>query len=225
MGVIPDGNRSGKPSARLFTSNHPNRTLFKLLSGGRTMITMTEAARKKFLDTLDAESRSGQGLRITVSRGGTFNPEFALNFVTSEDEHDDDIILDVSELKIYLDPESAKYLEGATVDFIETPEASGFKVEAPNAAPPLPTGPLAEAVTKVLERQINPGLASHGGNVELVTLTEDVAYLQFMGGCQGCGMAAVTMKQGVEKVLLSEVPGLKAVRDITDHDAGTAPYM
>lgn len=189
------------------------------------MITMTDAARKKFLDTLDAESRSGQGLRITVTRGGSFNPEFALSFVSSEEEHDDDIIKETAGLKIHLDPESAKYLEGATVDYIETPEASGFKVDAPNAAPPLPSGPVAEAVQKVLDQQINPGLASHGGNVALANLTQDVAYLQFMGGCQGCGMAAVTMKQGVEKVLLAEVPELKGVKDITDHDAGTAPYM
>jgi Fe/S biogenesis protein NfuA len=200
-------------------------TLFPLTTGGRTMITMTDAARKKFLDTLDAESRSGQGLRITVTRGGSFNPEFALSFVSSEEEHDDDIIKETAGLKIHLDPESAKYLEGATVDYIESPEASGFKVDAPNAAPPLPSGPVAEAVQKVLDQQINPGLASHGGNVALANLTQDVAYLQFMGGCQGCGMAAVTMKQGVEKVLLAEVPELKGVKDITDHDAGTAPYM
>ena len=188
------------------------------------MLTITDIAKEKFLEVAAKEGRAGQGLRIVVQGGGGFQPDFVLNFVAPGEERDDDAIVDLEQFKVHMDPASAGFLEGATIDFVETPAQSGFKIDAPKAGLPRPSGPVAERIRQVLSEKVNPGVASHGGRVELVALKEGVAYLLFGGGCQGCGMINVTLKEGVEKVLLAEVPELSAVRDVTDHAAGANPY-
>ena len=188
------------------------------------MITVTDAAKKKFLDVTAAEDRKGSGLRVMVSNPGTAAPQFALNFVDPGETNENDTIVDVGDFKIHVDSESVKYLDGAQIDFLDELGQSGFKVDAPNAGIPKPSGPVAEAVQRVLDEKINPGVAMHGGNVSLVALDGEVAYLKFGGGCQGCGMINVTLKQGVEKILFEDVPQVKSVMDVTDHAAGTNPY-
>ncbi len=188
------------------------------------MITVTAAAKAKFLEALRAEGREGHGLRVTVHGGGTGRPEFALNFVGPSESSNGDTLIDVGEFKVHVDAESAKWLEGASVDFVETLAESGFKVDAPNAGLPKPAGPVAEAVQRVLDERINPAVAGHGGHVSLVAIEGPTAYLLFGGGCQGCGMISVTLKQGVEKILFAEVPQISQVMDVTDHAAGANPY-
>ena len=188
------------------------------------MIEITPEAKKKFLEIVEAEQRGGQGLRVIVQGGGTARPEFALNFVAPDSVDPEDFVQDVGEFKIFIDRESQPYLDGASVDYVDALTDSGFKVDAPNAGLPAATGPFAEAVQRVLEEKINPGVASHGGHISLVAAEEGVAYLRFGGGCQGCGMVNVTLKQGVEKILFADVPGLTRVMDVTDHAAGTNPY-
>jgi Fe/S biogenesis protein NfuA len=188
------------------------------------MVSVTEAAKKKFTEVIATEKKEGYGLRMIVRGGGTPSPEFALNFVGPDEIRDDDTEVDIGEFKVYMDAESARWLEGASVDFVETLDESGFKVDAPNAGPTRPTGPLAESVGKVLEEEINPAIASHGGMISLVAIEDGTAYLRFGGGCQGCGMVDVTLKQGVEKVLFEKVPEITKVMDVTDHAAGTNPY-
>ena len=188
------------------------------------MIKITPAARDRFLDVLKAEGREGHGLRVTVSGGGTPRPEFALNFADPDEGGEGDLVEDVGPFKLYVDPDSAKFLEGASVDFIDNLTESGFKVDAPNAGIAGPEGPVAEAVQKSLVEKINPAVQSHGGFVELVAIEDGTAYLRFGGGCQGCGMINVTLKQGVEKVLFEDVPEIKKVMDVTDHDSGDNPY-
>lgn len=188
------------------------------------MVTLTDAAKQKVVQAAEAEGRQGHGLRVIVRNGGTYQPEFALNFVAPDEVGSDDTVVEAGELKLYIDPESAKWLKDSSIDFIDGVQESGFKVDAPNAGLPKPTGPLAEAVSKALEEKVNPAIASHGGFISLVAVEEGTAYLRFGGGCQGCGMANATLKQGVEKVLFEEVPDLKKVMDVTDHASGTNPY-
>jgi len=188
------------------------------------MLVVTQAAKARFLEIVRAEGREGTGLRVIVQGGGTARPEFALNFVAPGTESSDDVVQDVGEFKVYFDAASAKFLEGATVDFVDTLHESGFKVEAPDAGIPKPTGALAASVQKVLAEKVNPAVAGHGGFVELVAVEDDTAYLRFGGGCQGCGMINVTLKQGVEKILFADVPEIKKVMDVTDHASGTNPY-
>ncbi len=188
------------------------------------MLTLTEAAKKRFSEVIAAEGRSGHGLRLIIRNGGTAQPDFALNFVEPGGGAESDTVIDAGDFKVYVDADSAKYLEGASVDFIDNLQESGFKVDAPNAGRPKPTGPLAEAVMKVLDEKINPAVASHGGHVDLVAVENETAYLRFGGGCQGCGMASATLKNGVEKTLFAEVPQVTKVMDVTDHAAGKNPY-
>jgi Fe/S biogenesis protein NfuA len=188
------------------------------------MIQVTEAAKNKFREIVAGEKREGHGLRVIVQGGGTHHPEFALNFVAPDQATSDDVVEDVGGFLVYMDPTSAKYLDGASVDFVDNLGGSGFKVDAPNAGLPRPSGPVAEAVQKALDEKINPAVASHGGYIDLVAVEEDTAYLRFGGGCQGCGMVNVTLKQGVERILFTEVPGLTRVMDVTDHASGTNPY-
>jgi len=188
------------------------------------VITLSPTANQKFLDAAKAEEREGDGLRVIVSGGGTAQPQFALNFVAADEIGEDDTVIEDGELKIYIDAESIRWLKDAKIDFVDGLEESGFKVDAPNAGIPRPTGPLAEAVLKVLDEKINPGVASHGGVVSLVAVEDETAYLRFGGGCQGCGMSSYTLKQGIEKTLFEEVPAIKKVVDVTDHAAGTNPY-
>ena len=184
------------------------------------MVTLTDLARQKFLEFVNADGREGHGLRILVSDGGSMRPEFALNFVGPDESNADYTVVDAGEFKIYIDSESAKWLKDASVDYVDALDDSGFKVDAPHSGP----GPLAHAVNRVLDDTINPAVKSHGGHVSLVAVEDGTAYLRFGGGCQGCGMVDVTLKQGVEKVLFDKVPEVKKVMDVTDHAAGTNPY-
>jgi Fe/S biogenesis protein NfuA len=104
--------------------------------------------------------------------------------------------------------------------------------QAPRAATPeIPvpaagdlTGPVAERVQRVLVDHINPSIASHGGTAELVAVEEGTAYLRLGGGCVGCGMAAVTLSQGITVAIKEAVPEITDVVDVTDHASGANPY-
>jgi Fe/S biogenesis protein NfuA len=187
-------------------------------------INVTEAARQKFGEVTSAEGREDHGLRVIVHRGGSPQPEFALNFVPPDEDTSGDVTVDAGGLRVHLAPSSARWLDDATIDFIDTLTESGFKVDAPNSGIPKPSGPVADAVQKVLNEKVNPAIAAHGGNISLVAIEDATAYLKFGGGCQGCGMVNVTLKQGVEKTLFEDVPEITRVMDVTDHASGQNPY-
>ena len=117
------------------------------------------------------------------------------------------------------------------MDFVERVNESGFEVrtrpgDAPGArAPAAPTGPLAERVREVLNSQVNPSIAAHGGQIDLVDVHGTEIYLEMSGGCQGCAMSRMTLRQGVERMLRQSVPEITAVHDVTDHAGGTNPYF
>lgn len=190
------------------------------------MITITDNAKQKFLSILEDEERKGHGLRVTAGRGmSPFSVEYGLSFVEPGQQDAADQVLDFEEFQVYIDPQSAPLLDGAIVDYVSGLNESGFKITNPNTVgPPVPTGPLAEKIQQVLQARVNPAIRSHGGVVSLIDVKDDIAYLQFGGGCQGCGMVDVTLKQGVEVMLKESVPELKGVMDITDHASGTNPY-
>ncbi len=85
--------------------------------------------------------------------------------------------------------------------------------------------PEGEAILRILDEQVNPAVASHGGHISLVDVQDDIAYIRLEGGCQGCGMADVTLKQGVETAIMREVPTITSVLDVTDHAGGSNPYF
>ncbi|HSF30944.1 MAG TPA: iron-sulfur cluster assembly accessory protein [Candidatus Tectomicrobia bacterium] len=185
------------------------------------MIAITEAARQYISDLLADEERRGLALRLAIvgRRPGGF--QYKLGFVREDEKAAADVVVDTGSFRVFVDAESAPNLQGATLDFIETPEQSGFKIHNPNAAW---TDPQAIAIQKLFDEHINPALADHGGYVVLLDVKDDIAYVALGGGCQGCGMADVTLKQGIEALIMEEVPGIRQVVDTTDHASGTNPY-
>jgi Fe/S biogenesis protein NfuA len=185
------------------------------------MITITDAARKKILEIRAGDERTDLALRIGIKGRGPGGFLYDLELVPASDREPTDTRLDLDELTVLIDAESAPNLQGAKLDYVDALHESGFDFENPN---PLWTDPTALAVQDVIDSHINPQIASHGGYVMLLDVKGDTAYVQLGGGCQGCGMANVTLKQGVEVMIRDAVPAIAHIVDSTDHAAGTNPY-
>lgn len=185
------------------------------------MLTITDSATKKILALFEAENQQGLALRVAIKGRGPGGFRYDLRFEAEEDKGAEDIVIDAGGFQVFIDPESAPNLKGATVDFVDGIHESGFKIDNPN--PPW-TDPKARAVQELIDTQINPTVAMHGGHVTLLDVKDDTAYIALGGGCQGCGMADVTLKQGIEVMIREAVPEIRRIIDTTDHAAGTNPY-
>lgn len=186
-----------------------------------SLLTVTPAAREKidsvrsFNDFPEAVLR----VRVTAKEGPRFLYEMALE--DPRERAEGDLAIDLDGLEVVMDPRSAADLTGATIDLDQAITGGGLRIDNPNEGWQDPT---ARAVQEVLDRQINPGVGSHGGVVTLVDVRDGTAYMRFGGGCQGCAAVDVTLKQGVEQAIRASVPAVTAIVDVTDHDAGANPY-
>ena len=194
----------------------------------RSPIQFTDLARDAVLRFADMGGESEPAVRIQVASPSPLDPRYEITLIDDDEKREEDLVFGQEGFDIVVDPESAKLLDGASVDWVESLQESGFKVENPNLAPigskPL-EGPLADRVQQVIEQYVNPGVAQHGGNVTLVEVRDDIVYLQMGGGCQGCGMASVTLSQGIERILKEQVPEIVGIEDVTNHSAGDNPYF
>src|SRR4030095_15465717 len=132
-----------------------------------------------------------------------------------------EVIVNVGDFPVVIDAESAPHMRDAIIDYVEELQQSGFRIGNPN---PIWTDPQAMAIQELLDTQINPGVATHGGQVELVDVQDNVVYIRFGGGCQGCGMVSVTLNQGVEQAIHEAFAEIRQIVDVTDHAAGHNPY-
>ena len=194
----------------------------------KSPIQFTDLARDAVLRFADMGGESEPAVRIQVASPSPLDPRYEITLIDDDEKREEDLVFGQEGFDIVVDPESAKLLDGASVDWVESLQESGFKVENPNLAPigskPL-EGPLADRVQQVIEQYVNPGVAQHGGNVTLVEVRDDIVYLQMGGGCQGCGMASVTLSQGIERILKEQVPEIVGIEDVTNHSAGDNPYF
>jgi Fe/S biogenesis protein NfuA len=184
------------------------------------MIDITEQAQAYFVDLLSKQDAEDIGIRIFISDPGTPMAETCIAYCKPGEEQEADLKVEYTGFTGWLDERSMPFLEGALVDFAEDRMGGQLTIKAPNSKVPQVSddSPIEDRINYVLHSQINPGLASHGGMVNLVEVIDDeVAILQFGGGCQGCGMVDMTLKDGVEKTLLEQLPQLTAVKDVTDH--------
>ena len=192
------------------------------------MINISEQAQAHFVKLLDAQDDSTNDIRVFVVNPGTPHAECGVSFCPESSIETDDTVLPFTGFKAYVDNDSAPFLEDAEIDYVKEGLDYQLTLKAPNAkVRALEDGaPLPDRVNYILQSEVNPQLASHGGNVSLVDITEDgVAILQFGGGCQGCGMVNYTLKEGVEKNLLEKFSGeLTGVKDVTEHAEGENPY-
>ncbi len=185
------------------------------------VITIAEEARAKILDLRSAEEQEALALRIEILGKAGSGFRYDLQFVPETEKNADDVVVDGGGFQVFVDPKSAADLKGSRLVWVESQFQSGFKIENPN---PVWSDPAAVAVQTVIDEKINPGVAGHGGYVTLLDVKGDTAYISLGGGCQGCGMAAVTLKQGIEVMIKEGVPAIRDVVDTTDHAGGTNPY-
>ena len=187
------------------------------------MITISESAQAHFCKLLEKQVEN-TNIRVFVMNPGTPNAECGVSYCPPDAVEQEDIRLPFSGFAAVIDPNSAPFLEDASIDFVSDQMGSQLTLKAPNAKmrKVADDAPLAERVEYVLQSDVNPSLAAHGGRVTLVDLTDDgIAVLQFGGGCNGCSMVDVTLKEGIEKQLLQLFPDeLKGVKDATEHARG-----
>lgn len=184
------------------------------------MIEFTESAQVYLHELLSKQDADGIGVRVFVTQPGTPYAETCLAYCRPGEEEGGDERLELEYFPVYLDHNSLPFLEEAVVDFNPDRMGGQLTIKAPNAKMPKVNkdSPLSDQINYILYSDINPGLAAHGGEIKLIELTEDnVAVLQFGGGCQGCSAVDLTLKDGVEKTLLERLPELKGIRDVTDH--------
>lgn len=186
-----------------------------------TLLTVTPAAREKIdgVRTFNDFPEAVLRIRVAGRQGPRFQYEIALE--DPRDRGETDLVVDLDGLSVVMDARSAADLSGATVDLDPAITGGGLRIDNPNEGW---QDPLARRVQEVIDRQINPGVGSHGGMVTLVDVRDGTAYMRFGGGCQGCAAVDVTLKQGVETAVRTAVPEVSAIVDVTDHDAGANPY-
>jgi len=185
------------------------------------LLTVSPDARTKIdgVRTFNKFPEAVLRVRVLAREGRRFRYEIALE--DPRERAGDDLVIDEDGLTVVVDPASAADLGGATIDLDPAITGGGLRIENPNEGW---QDPLARAVQEVIDRQINPGVGSHGGMVTLVDVRDGTAFMRFGGGCQGCAAVDVTLKQGVETAVRTAVPGISAIVDVTDHDAGANPY-
>jgi len=191
------------------------------------MLTLSESAQTHFRRLIEQQGIDGLGVRMQAVQPGTPNADCRLEFCESSDLRGDESQLPLDGFMLYIDAASVPYLTGAEIDYTTSATGGQLTVRAPKlkGTPPAADAPLAERVRYLLDSEINPQIASHGGRVSLEDVSDSGAVtLRFGGGCHGCGMADVTLKQGIEKTLRARLPEITAVRDATDHASGHNPY-
>jgi Fe/S biogenesis protein NfuA len=196
------------------------------------VLNITDVARTKIGDVRanepDPESLA-LWVEVSGQSGGAYTYE--MYFRPLAEAGAEDVVQRHDDLSLVIPIEGVDKLVGATLDFT----GSGMVMQNPNrpaASPPMGsrppadlTGELPQRVLQVLEEQINPAIASHGGRADLVAVEDGIAYLRLSGGCQGCGLAAVTLSQGIEVAILDAIPEITEVVDVTDHASGDNPYF
>lgn len=182
-------------------------------------IVITESAQEYLADLLDKQDTPGIGIRVFITQPGTAYAETCISYCKPGEQKAEDTALALAHFTAWIDTVSEPFLEDAVVDFATDRMGGQLTIKAPNAKVPMISedSPLPERINYYLQTEINPGLASHGGQVSLIDIEDGYAILQFGGGCQGCGQVNLTLQEGVEKTLKERIPEIKGVRDVTDH--------
>lgn len=185
------------------------------------LLTVTPAARAKIGRTAASSGYPDACLRIAVTarRGTRFAYDLAL--VRPADISPLDVVVEADGHRVYVEPASVEQLRGVTIDVDDGASGGAITIVNPNEGW---VDPIADRVQQVLDREVNPGIASHGGYIDLLDVREAVAYIEMGGGCQGCAQVDVTLRQGVEVAIKAAVPEIVALVDTTDHASGTNPY-
>lgn len=196
-------------------------------SGNKIGIEVSQAALDYFEGLIVKEEVEGMNLRMFVANPGTIHADVAITFCPPGEEEPSDIPLKFHNFTVFIANDSESALMDAKIDFKEDKVGGQLSIKAPylKGKEPASDSPLQEKIQYVIDSEINPSLASHGGRVAIVEILEPgIVVLQFGGGCHGCGMANLTLKNGIEKTLKEKFPEIVEIRDATDHTTGENPY-
>lgn len=189
---------------------------------GTVRIGFTDQAVEKLKEVVAnyPEPVAGLRLKIVGRRGDGF--DHVLNIVEEGVEPQDDAVVEVAGLRVYVEADNRENLDGVAVHYeFKGANVSGLEFDNPN---PVWRDPVAQEIQRVFDEYVNPGIAAHGGMVTLLDVKGSKAYIEMGGGCQGCGMASVTLKSGIEVAVKEAVPVIEEVIDVTDHAGGSNPY-
>ena len=201
---------------------------------------LTDEARTKVLAFRAAApepQRQAMWVEVSGQAEGEYTYDISLKPLEAAGPYD--AVVEHGELSIVIPEPSFEQVRGALVEWSDDPfgGGAGLRLDNPNKPPSSPSpavgtrppadlsGDVAQRVMQVFEQQINPSIAAHGGRADLVAVEEDAAILRLGGGCQGCGMASVTLTQGIQVAITESVPEIARVVDVTDHASGTNPYF
>lgn len=197
-----------------------------------TNLNITPSAQEYLRELLAKQNEADMGVRIFVEHAGTPRAECCMAYSKPDETQPTDLRIECEGFPAYVDAPSVPYLLDAVIDYNKDRFGGQLTFKAPNSKVPRvgEDASLEERIGYVLQAEINPGLAAHGGNVTLVELFDDpelgkTAVLQFGGGCQGCSAVDITLKQGVETTLKAQIPELDRVIDKTDHTQRQNAYM
>ena len=191
------------------------------------IINITKSAEEYLAKLIQDKNETDLSIRIFISDPGTPKAETCLAYCKPEEAMPDDMILNLDLIDVNIEKRSIPFLKDCEVNFDNDTFGGQLTIKAPNARLPniSPDSPVEDRINYVIYNEINPMLESHGGEVSLVEFNDkNIAVLQFGGGCQGCGMVDVTLKDGIEKTLIDQIPEVKAVKDLTDHSINDNAY-
>ncbi len=187
-------------------------------------ITVTDIAQDKFSAAL-AEEPADAGIRLAVQKHGAVSLHYELEIVSPEDLGEEDVKVQAGKVTFWIAPQSVALIDGATIDYLQSGASEGFKFINPNDLRYKRwDDPVAARFQTLLEDEINPGIAAHGGVIVLVDYSDGIAKVHMGGGCQGCGQAGATLQEGVEARVKEVIPEILQSVDATDHGSGENPY-
>jgi len=191
------------------------------------VINITKSAEKYLAKLIRDKNEIDLSIRIFISDPGTPKAETCLAYCKPDESLPDDLIINLKLINVYIEKRSVPFLKDCEVNFDDDTFGGQLTIKAPNARLPniSPNSTVEDRINYVIYNEINPMLESHGGEVSLIEFNnKNEAVLQFGGGCQGCGMVDITLKEGIEKTLMEQIPEVKSVRDSTDHSIDDNAY-
>ena len=191
------------------------------------IINITKSAEEYLANLIKDKNETDLSIRIFISDPGTPKAETCLAYCKPDEAMPDDMIINLKLISVNIEKRSIPFLKDCEVNFDNDAFGGQLTIKAPHARLPniSSDSPVEDRINYVIYNEINPMLESHGGEVSLVEFNkDDVAVLQFGGGCQGCGMVDVTLKDGIEKTLIEQIPEVKSVKDLTDHSIDDNAY-
>jgi len=191
------------------------------------IINITKSAEEYLAKLIQDKNETDLSIRIFISDPGTPKAETCLAYCKPDEAMPDDMIINLDLINVNLEKRSLPFLKDAEVNFDNDTFGGQLTIKAPNARVPniSSNSPVEDRINYVIYNEINPMLESHGGEVSLIEFNDHgEAVLQFGGGCQGCGMVDVTLKDGIEKTLVEQIPEVTGVKDTTDHSIDDNAY-